>query len=288
MTGSRWGRGSVNVTKTYLALAALALSGAGLTAVRPALVQAAALFESRPLDASRFAVLARPVGSTEWNLLLLEQLQARPLCWQTRTDGLIDPALNRFDYTGICNRYLDSNGYSLRVGEEDLASRYRLRVQQSGSELLLQAFSPDHPAVLLVGRGQLPLRDREGFVALNLEPGWQLRRRSFGGQNLNHVYFSSGASLDQLIARSAAAGEARAAATGNGIGTGIRSGIRSGSGNGNTMGGPTSTAIGGRLSQALRPLVEGEPQASGSSASEEPPLAQPGRTIALQVIPFRE
>jgi hypothetical protein len=98
------------------------------------------------------------------------------------------------------------------------------------------------------------------------------------------VYFSSGASLDQLIARSAAAGEARAAATGNGIG----SGIRSGSGNGNTMGGPTSTAIGGRLSQALRPLVEGEPQASGSSASEEPPLAQPGRTIALQVIPFRE
>ncbi len=266
----------MNVSKTYLALAALALSGAGWTAVRPSLVQAAALFESRPLDASRFAVLARPVASTEWNLLLLEQLQARPLCWQPRADGLIDPALNRFDYTGICNRYLDSNGYSLRVGEEDLASRYRLRLQQNGSELLLQAFSPDHPTVLLVGRGSVPLRDREGFVAISLEPGWQLRRRSFGGQNLNHVYFSNGTSLEQLIAR------ASTAADGPGLA------ISNGNSNSNTEGGSASTAIGRRLSLALRPLTEGQPPSSGSSASQEPPLAQPGRTIALQVIPFRE
>jgi hypothetical protein len=274
MTGSRWGRGSVNVTKTYLALAALALSGAGWTAVRPSLVQAAALFESRPLDASRFAVLARPVGDTDWNLLLLEQLQARPLCWQTRADGLIDPALNRFDYTGICNRYLDSNGYSLRVGEEDLASRYRLRLQQNGSELLLQAFSPDHPTVLLVGRGQVPLRDREGFVAISLETGWQLRRRSFSGQSLNHVYFSNGTSLEQLIARASTAADGPAVATSHG--------------NSNSEAGSASTAIGRRLSLALSPLPDGQSPASGSSASQEPPLAQPGRTIALQVIPFRE
>jgi hypothetical protein len=276
MTGSRWGRGSVNVTRTYLALAALALTGAGLAAVRPPLVQASALFESRPLDASRFAVLARPVGTTDWNLLLLEQLQARPLCWQPRADGLIDPALNRFDYTGICNRYLDSNGYSLRVGEEDLASRYRLRLQQNGSELLLQAFSPDHPAVLVLGRGQVPLRDREGFVAISLEPGWELRRRSFGGQSLNHVYFSSGASLEQLIARGSAAAEGLATAHGSNVNS---------SGRGN--GGAPSSAIGSRLSRALSPLtMEGQAPASGPSS--EPPLAQPGRTIALQVIPFRE
>jgi hypothetical protein len=214
------------------------------------------------------------VGSTDWNLLLLEQLQARPLCWQTRADGLIDPALNRFDYTGICNRYLDSNGYSLRVGEEDLASRYRLRLQQNGSELLLQAFSPDHPAVLLVGRGQVPLRDREGFVAISLEPGWQLRRRSFSGQSLNHVYFSSGASLDQLIARGSAAADGPAAANNND--------------KRNSMGGPESMAIGRRLSLALRPQTDDQSPDSGSAARQEPPLVQPGRTIALQVIPFRE
>ena len=50
------------------------------------------------------------------------------------SDGLVDPALNRFDFTGICSRYIDSNGYSLRVGEEDLASRYRLRLEQQGIE----------------------------------------------------------------------------------------------------------------------------------------------------------
>ena len=74
----------MNVTKTYLALAGVVLSGASLAAIRPALAQTANLFDSRPLDASRFAVLARPVGTAEWNLLLLEQLQARPLCWQPR------------------------------------------------------------------------------------------------------------------------------------------------------------------------------------------------------------
>ena len=268
MAGSRWGRGSVNVTKTYLALAGLALSGAGLAAVSPAFVQAAALFDSQPLDASRFAVLARPVGTAEWNLLLLEQLQARPLCWQARGDGLIDPALNRFDYTGICNRYLDSNGYSLRLGEEDLASRYRLRLQQIGSELLLQAFSPEQPVVLTVGRGQVPLRDREGFVSIRLEPGWELRRRSFGGQSLNHVYFSSATSLEQLISRSSTGVDAMASANDNG--------------------GSAPSLIGRRLSQALTPLAAGQSPAYGMGNGQEPPLAQPGRTIALQVIPFQE
>lgn len=263
----------MNVTKTYLALAGLALSGASMAALRPALVQAAGLFDSRPLDASRFAVLARPVGTADWNLLLLEQLQARPLCWQPRADGLVDPALNRFDYTGICNRYLDSNGYSLRVGEADLASSYRLRLQQIGSELQLQAFSPEQPGVLLVGRGPVPLRDRDGFVALRLEPGWELRRRSFGGQSLNHVYFSSAASLEQLIARSRAVSEGAVTSIGS---------------NSGPVAGAGAGPMGSRLSQALAPLSNGLPPTTRSSSSQEPPQVEPGRTIALQVIPFRD
>ena len=62
--------------RTYLALTGLALAGVGLAAGAAApLVRAAGLFESRPLDASRFAVLAKPVGDTDWNLLVLEQVQ---------------------------------------------------------------------------------------------------------------------------------------------------------------------------------------------------------------------
>ncbi len=194
--------------RTYLALAAAGLAGAGVAALSP-WAQAATVFNSRPLDASRFAVLARPVGNSAWNLLLLEQIKAQPLCWEQRPDGLIDPALNRFNFTGICSRYLDSNGYSLRIGDQDLASRYRLQLRQSGAELVLEASTPSDPTVLVVGRAQVPLRERDGFVALKLEPGWDLQRRAYGEQTLSHIYFANASPLPDLVAlasRSATAG----------------------------------------------------------------------------------
>ena len=181
--------------RTYLALA-----GAGLALLTP-WAGAASLFDSRPLDTSRFAVLARPVGPSDWNLLVLEQIQAQPLCWEQRPDGLVDPALNRFNFTGICSRYLDSNGYSLRIGNQDLASRYRLQLRQSGTELRLEASTPSNPNVLVVGRARVPLRDRDGFVALALEPGWDLQRRVFNSQTLSHIYFANPSPLPELLAK---------------------------------------------------------------------------------------
>lgn len=180
------------------------LSAALLTL--PAAAGAAALFNSLPLDQGRFAVLAKPVGRSDWNLLVLEQITPEPLCWQQRPDGLIDPALNRFDFTGICSRYLDSNGYSLRIGDQDLASRYRLRLEQRGSSLVLLAMTASDPTQLVVGRGSVPQRDRDGFVQIRLEPGWELQRRAYGQQTLSHVYFANTTPLSQLL--SAAGGRA--------------------------------------------------------------------------------
>jgi hypothetical protein len=178
----------------------LAAATAGAAALGlPAGSAAISLFSSRPLDSSRFAVLAKPVGVGDWTLLVLEQIQPQPRCWQQRPDGLIDPALNRFDFTGICSRYLDSNGYSLRIGDEDLASRYRLRLEQHGGSLALLAMSPNESGQLLVGRGLVPQRDRDGFVQIQLEPGWQLERRVYGQQTLSHIYFSNGRPLAQLL-----------------------------------------------------------------------------------------
>ncbi|MFS6826968.1 DUF3747 domain-containing protein [Cyanobium sp. ATX-6F1] len=50
----------------------------------------------------------------------------------------------------------------------------------------------------MLGRGSVQRRDRDGFVAMSLEPGWQLRRRVYGGQTLSHMYFASDGSLSQL------------------------------------------------------------------------------------------
>ncbi|MBD1195488.1 DUF3747 domain-containing protein [Vulcanococcus sp. Clear-D1] len=180
--------------RTYLPLLAL-------SAAIAAPAWAASVFTSQPLDQSRFAVLAQPVGKSDWKLLVLEQIKPEPLCWEKRSDGLIDPALNRFDFSGICSRYIDSNGYSLRVGDEDLASRYRLRLEQQGNAVTLLAMTPTQPTELLVGRGTLSQRDREAFVAIELEPGWSLERRAYGSQTLSHVYFANGTSLSQLIAK---------------------------------------------------------------------------------------
>jgi hypothetical protein len=188
--------------RPYLALATFALV-AGVspaTGLLPQQAWASGLFSSAPVNSASFAVLARPVGGDDWNLVVLEQLRARPFCWTPRPDGLVDPTLNRFDFTGICGRFIDSNGYSLRIGEADLNHAFRLRLQQQGGELQLLASSPSQDQELLVGRGTIPRRDRDLFVALQLEPGWELRRRVFGNRSLNHIYFNNGQSLDNLMA----------------------------------------------------------------------------------------
>jgi hypothetical protein len=190
--------------RTYLASLGLSLAGVTAAALQPQAL-AAALFSSQPLDGTRFAVLGKPVGRNDWTLLVLEQIAAAPRCWEPRPDGLVDPSLNRFDFTGICSRYLDSNGYSLRIGEQDLATRYRLRLQQQGSSLQLLAMSPSQASELLVGRGTVNQRDRDGFVPISLEPGWSLERRVYGGQTLSHIYFANGTPLAQLIGGSGGA-----------------------------------------------------------------------------------
>ncbi len=252
------------MTRTYLALAGLALAGgAALPLVHPPLAAAVGIFQTAEVEADRFAVLARPVGDNDWTLLVLEQLAAQPSCWEDRKDGLVDPALNRFDYSGICNRYLDSNGYSLRVAEEDMGTSYRLRVQQVGSRLELQAFSPDSATVLVLGSGQVPLRDRDAFVALRLEPGWELKRRTYGERALSHIYFASPTSLEQLIATAGGGEPARPQA-------------------GERAGSPVAA-----LSEAAE--VESNAEADAASLADETFTGSiPSRAIALRVIPFSD
>ncbi len=191
--------------RTYLPWLGLTALAAGASVSLLPQVLAGDLFSSQPLDNSRFAVLAKPVGRSDWTLLVLEQLAPLPRCWGSRADGLVDPALNRFDYTGICSRYLDSNGYSLRVGQSDLGGSYRLRLKQQGTSLELLAMNPNEATELVVGKGRLSRRDRDGFVALQLEPGWELQRRLYGQQALSHVYFANATPLARLLASSALA-----------------------------------------------------------------------------------
>ena len=120
----------------------------------------------------------------------------------------MEPSLNRFNFSGICKRYLDSNGYSLRSGGQDLGTRFRFRLKPSGASLRLEALDPQQRAPLLVGQAPLPTRrDPNGFVALQLEPGWALERRVYQGRPLNHLYFAHHDPVNRLLALASSRGQ---------------------------------------------------------------------------------
>ncbi len=180
-------------------VAALAsLAGGGLAGIP---LVAANLFDSQPLDQVRFAVLAQPVGQDRWKLLVLEQIKARPLCWNKRSDGLVTPSLNRFNFTGICNRYLDSNGYSLRTGGSDMAASFRLKIEADNRGLSLFAIDSKRDETLLIARSTDNRRHQSAFVEFELEPDWSLERRSYRGRTLGHVYFAHPDPAEVQIAR---------------------------------------------------------------------------------------
>ena len=288
--------------RPYLAVATFALV-ASLSPAPGLLPQtwANGLFNSAPVESSSFAVLARPVGLDDWSLVVLEQSRARPFCWTPRPDGLVDPTLNRFDFTGVCGRFIDSNGYSLRLGETDLNHAFRLRLEQQGKELRLFASSPTLTQELLVGRGAVPRRDKDLFVSLQLEPGWELRRRMFGSRALNHVYFSNPQSVDTLAALARGRGPATEAPGGDGLPAVIQPppplavgrGTGAATSRGSELSGRVDSASPARgLSRvASRQRVRSSPSTAPTDerVASDPVVENPASgVVALQVIPFEE
>ena len=135
-------------------------------------------------------LVAAPIGDgTKEQLNIYEQLNGKRPCFAMSgaQPAKVEPMLATFDFTGICNRYIDANGYSVRIGGTDLATVYRLSVVRQNGDTQLLAIPTKSGAgpEMLVARagGQVP-----GFLLLVPEPGWKLMRRQFGGRVLGHVY----------------------------------------------------------------------------------------------------
>lgn len=170
-------------------LAGLGLAGALLGAVAPGGVHAQALFQAGDLDQSRFVLVAAPIGKGERaQLNIYEQIRPTRACFAIGEGrpAAVNPLLATFDFTGICGRYIDANGYSLRIGGTDLATTYRLMVSRSGNDTLLLAIPTrgSGPEMVVARTGGIAT----GFLKFEMEPGWSLKRRQFGGRSLGHVY----------------------------------------------------------------------------------------------------
>ena len=169
-----------------VAAAGLALAA---TSVPVALAQGS-LFTAVPVELSNFVLVSAPIGQGERSQLnIYEQRTTKRSCFAVAagSPAMVDPLLSTFDFTGVCNRYIDGNGYSLRIGGDDLGTRYRLSVVNTGSDIELLATptkNPSQPTMLVARAGGAA----SGFVQLKLEPGWTLKRRAYGKKSLGHLY----------------------------------------------------------------------------------------------------
>lgn len=117
-------------------LSLLTVACLGTIAPRPA---QANMFTQTEVDQSRYVVMAVPLARGGYRLLVVEQIKDTRPCWSESGSNpvVIDPLLTTFDFTGICGRATDSNGYSIRVAQQDLGLQYGLRIEQGDGELLL-------------------------------------------------------------------------------------------------------------------------------------------------------
>ena len=176
----------------WVLTALLSLTGLGH---RPA---AAQLFNQRELDPNQVVAVASPIGNGGHQLLVLEQLSDRRQCWVESGDQ-VEPLLLQFDFTGICGRGTDSNGYSVRVGGEDLGWRYDLRILKEGEELKLIAWSVENGSSPYLEIGKARNLGSE-FASIELNPGWRLTKRTYNGQTLGHYYLTHDQDLPTLVA----------------------------------------------------------------------------------------
>ena len=124
-----------------VAAAGLALAA---TSAPTALAQGS-LFTAVPVELSKFVLVSAPIGQGERSQLnIYEQRTAKRPCFAVGAGvpAVVDPLLSKFDFTGVCNRYIDGNGYSLRIGGDDLGTRYRLSVVNTGRDICLLYTSP--------------------------------------------------------------------------------------------------------------------------------------------------
>ncbi|WP_299409402.1 DUF3747 domain-containing protein [Acaryochloris sp. IP29b_bin.148] len=149
-------------------------------------------FGEQAVDQSKFIAIAVPFsGGKHYNLIILEQISASKSCWQDKADqpGVIDPLLLQFDFTGICGRSTDSNGYSIRQAGRDLALDYRLSIVRQKGRLVLMGYPLKNPQAPQLKIGQTQTH-AAGFLKIELEPGWRFAKRTYNGKTLGHIYFT--------------------------------------------------------------------------------------------------
>lgn len=158
-----------------------------------ALPARANIFNQQPVPDNRIVAVAAPYNEGLHQLLVIQQVNDDQRCWQESAVSAgpikVDPLLAYFDFTGICGRSTDSNGYSIRLAGQDLDWRYGLQVVKQDNDLLLMGMPTGNKDSPKLAIGRVGGWDT-GFVKIHLNPGWRMTQRTYQGEALGHVYFT--------------------------------------------------------------------------------------------------
>jgi Protein of unknown function (DUF3747) len=182
-------------------LATLLVSGLSLFSLSSSTPAQANVFSETPVADDRIIAIAAPYNDGLHQLLVIQQVADDKACWRESRVGAgpvpVDPLLAYFDFTGICGRSTDSNGYSIRLGGQDLGWRYSLQTVKQDGDLLLMGVPTNNRNAPKIVIGSVGGWDA-GFVKIHLNPGWQMTQRTYRGEPLGHIYFTHDQSLAAL------------------------------------------------------------------------------------------
>ncbi|MGA1602775.1 MAG: DUF3747 domain-containing protein [Prochlorothrix sp.] len=174
---------------------------AGLSLLTGAKTAVAQLFGQQEIaQQNRLVAVAAPVdGGSSHKLVIFEQVSDARACWSESGSNptIVNPLLLTFDFTGICSRSIDSNGYSIRMAGEDLGLTYSLSIVRDGNDLVLVGKNPIRRSdpVIEIGRAYGLTSD---YAKIVLHPGWRFTRRTYEGTSLGHIYVTNDQSFAQV------------------------------------------------------------------------------------------
>ena len=148
-------------------------------------------FDETEISQDRVIVIAQPRAFGGYQLLILEQVSDKRQCWSESGSSpvKVDPLLVTFDFTGICGRATDSNGFSIRMAGTDLALKYTLSLEIVDGNVLLMGTPVDYQGKsVIIGRTNGDVND---FMKISLDPAWRLSKRAYQGRTLGHFYFTT-------------------------------------------------------------------------------------------------
>ncbi len=162
----------------------------------------AVTFGQTEVNQRKFVAIAVPRASGYYTLLVLEQRSAEKPCWRESGSSptRVEPLLLNFNFTKICGRSMDSNGYSIRAAGQDLGLKYQLSLQKQKNDVVLlglPARSGTSGKPLQLGRTH---GIRSGFLKIDLNSGWRFAKRTYSGKSLGHIYFSRDTAATDPIA----------------------------------------------------------------------------------------